>query len=149
MSRIQNDSPLEVSMLLCDAAEVSSGKLFILGGGWNNCGPENPSMGLALIIQVPWDLSNRAFNWEIQLFYDNGEPFLIGEKEDVVKLQGTFEAGRPAGWPRGTALTVPLAMNVAGIPLKENSGFFWEMKIDGQYAARASFFTRRRGQPPF
>ena len=27
-------------MLLCDAAQVSDGKLFILGGGWSMTGPD-------------------------------------------------------------------------------------------------------------
>jgi hypothetical protein len=40
-------------------------------------------------------------------------------------------------------------MNVAGIPLKEKTGYFWEMKIDGQFAARASFFYARKGPTAF
>ena len=38
-------------MLLADAAQVSEGKLHILGGGWSVTGPPAPS-AIALLVEV-------------------------------------------------------------------------------------------------
>ena len=46
-------------MMLADSAQVSEGKLFILGGGWSVTGPPAPS-AIALHVEVPWDQTNRA-----------------------------------------------------------------------------------------
>ena len=47
-------SPVKVTMLLCDAAQVSDGKLFILGGGWSMTGPDPVPSAVALKIDVDW-----------------------------------------------------------------------------------------------
>ncbi len=139
------DAPLiRIHMLLCDSAQVSSGKLYILGGGWNNCSAGLTNMGVALNIIVPWDMSNRTFKWSLELFTEDNEPVLIGDPPtQPVILSGEFEVGRPPEWPRGMFLSVPLAMNATGIPLKHNKGYFWEFKLDGNAEERVSFFTRK------
>ncbi len=47
-------SPVKVTMLLCDAAQVSDGKLYILGGGWSMTGPDPVPSAVALKIDVYW-----------------------------------------------------------------------------------------------
>ena len=41
-------------MLLCDAAQVADGKLFVLGGGWSLTGPDPVPSAIALKIDVDW-----------------------------------------------------------------------------------------------
>ena len=47
-------------MLLCDAAQVSDGKLFILGGGWSMTGPDPVPSAVALKIDVDWHEAGRS-----------------------------------------------------------------------------------------
>ena len=45
---------VKVTMLLCDAAQVADGKLFVLGGGWSLTGPDPMPSAIALKIDVGW-----------------------------------------------------------------------------------------------
>ncbi len=135
---------IKTHMLLCDSAQVSDGKLYILGGGWNNCSAGPTNMGVALNIIVPWDMSNRTFKWGLELLTEDSEPVLLGDPPtQPVTLSGEFEVGRPPGWPRGTPLSVPLAVNAIGIPLQHSRGYSWEFKLNGNPEERVSFFTRK------
>ena len=46
-------------MLLADFAQVSDGKLTVVGGGWSLTGPEAVPFGIAILIRVPWDQANQ------------------------------------------------------------------------------------------
>jgi hypothetical protein len=140
--KLAEENILEVTMLLCDSAQVSGGKLYILGGGWNMCGPGLPSMAIAVVIKVPWDMTNRSFKWKLQLFNEDGDPVKIGGQGKEIIFGGNFEVGRPPGSKRGQLINVPLAMNAAGIPLEESKGYYWTFDIDGIEHERASFMTR-------
>ncbi len=144
---MQDENSLQVTMLLCDAAQVSGSKLYVLGGGWNICAPDLPSMAIALLIKVPWDMANRSFDWKLQLFNEDGNPHILGEQGKEVAFTGQFEVGRPPGLKKGQILQVPLAMNAAGIPLRESSGYYWALFIDGVELERVSFYTKKRTSP--
>jgi hypothetical protein len=51
---------VKVTMLLADAAQVSEGKLNVLGGGWSVTGPNPTPSAIAIYIQVPWDQAKVA-----------------------------------------------------------------------------------------
>ena len=137
---------LEVTMLLCDSAQVSGGKLYILGGGWNICGAGLPSMAVAVLIEVPWDMANRSFEWKLQLFNEDGDPIKLGGEDKEIMFGGKFEVGRPPGLKKGQMLNVPLAMNAAGILLQESRGYYWTFDIDGIEHGRVSFITKERSR---
>ena len=44
---------VRVTMLLADFAQVSDGKLTVVGGGWSLTGPEAVPFGIAILIRVP------------------------------------------------------------------------------------------------
>jgi hypothetical protein len=144
---LPDENPLRVTMLLCDAAQVSGGKLYILGGGWNICRPDLPSMAVALLVMVPWDMANRSFDWKLQLYNEDGNPLALGKEGKEVAFTGQFEVGRPPGLKKGQVLQVPLALNMAGIPLQESSGYYWAFLIDGVELERVSFYTGKRTSP--
>jgi hypothetical protein len=133
---------LGVDMLLCDAAQVSGGKLFILGGGLAAIGPKPQPMALALQITVPWDRANIRHQWRIQLLDEDGHPVAVRDK--TVAVQGQFEAGRPAGLRPGTPLGVSLAINLAPLPLEPGTGYTFTLSIDGRSEPdwRVRFFVR-------
>ena len=58
---------VKVTMLLCDAAQVSDGKLYILGGGWSMTGPDPVPSAVALKIDVDWHEAETSHHWELFL----------------------------------------------------------------------------------
>lgn len=123
-------SGLRVNMLLCDSAQASNGKLFVLGGGLSVIGPKPQPMALALHVTVPWDRANIGHQWTVELIDEDGRPVMIRDKPIIVK--GKFEAGRPAGLRAGTPLGVALAINLTALRLKGGMGYSFVLDIDGE-----------------
>lgn len=133
--------------MLADAAQVSEGKLNLLGGGWSVTGPLPTPSAVAVKIEVPWSETNVKHGFELQLLTDDGEPVRVqgpgGQLQPVV-IGGDFEVGRPPGVRAGTPIDVPLAVNIPPLPLPPNSRFTWKLTIDGKNEPdwHASFTTR-------
>ena len=87
-------------LILADAAEVTGGKLYLLGGGWDrltvNSQPAKRSFAVALAFRVPWHETNRQHVFQIEMADADGGSALT--------VQGQFEVG-PAG--RDTTGTTP------------------------------------------
>jgi len=123
-------SGLRVNMMLCDSAQASNGKLFMLGGGLSVIGPKPQPLALAIYVTVPWDRANIAHKWQLDLIDEDGRAVKMGEKP--VSVTGTFEAGRPAGLRAGTALGVALAINLTALRLKAGVGYSFMFMVNGE-----------------
>jgi hypothetical protein len=134
-------------MLLADSAQVQSGKLFVLGGGWSVIGPDPTPSAIAAKIDVPWNDANVKHQWQLALLSD-GQPFVIEMPEgpQPLVLEGEFEVGRPPGLRRGTPIDFALAINLGPLPLPPDSTFEWRLTIDGETNEdwTLPFFTRPR-----
>jgi hypothetical protein len=122
-------------MLLADFAQVSDGKLTIVGGGWSLTGPEAVPFGIAILVRVPWDQANRRHLMRLELLDADGQPVLMDTDDDespVVFFDDMpFEVGRPAGLKPGTPLDFPIAVNSGPLPL--DPGLYeWRLSIDGE-----------------
>jgi len=84
---------MDVTMLLCDAAQESGGKLYVLGGGWSVVrSPNAPTpMALAVKMSVPWDQANQPHAMRAVLVTADGDEVDLGEGPLVV--EGTVEVG--------------------------------------------------------
>lgn len=123
--------------MLCDAAQVAEGKLFVLGGGWSvSRGPGVVNMGLAIKISVPWHEANMPHPMVAQLMTEDGTAVEVEGRP--LRVEGSLEVGRPAGTKSGTPLDAPLALNFAGVPLPPG-GYRWELLIDESKVAEQSF----------
>jgi hypothetical protein len=88
-------------LLVADAAQVSGGKLFMIGGGWDRLlvsrlpGPPALPFFVAFGIGVPWSHTNRRFGFVVDL---------LGEDEQQIDqlVTGEFEVIRPPGVSPGT-----------------------------------------------
>jgi hypothetical protein len=128
---------MHVVMLLCDSAQAANGKLFVLGGGWNQCIGANPiSMGLAIKLGVPWNEANQPHHIEARLITEDGVPAPVDGQ--TLHFDGDFEVGRPPGVKPGTDLNIPIAVNFAPV-LLVSGGYRWELLIDGTVMASESF----------
>jgi len=141
---------MNVTMLLCDAAQVADGKLYILGGGWSMTGPDPVPSAVALKIDVDWHEAEAAHHWELFLEDADGRPVLVDTPEGAqpVEVRGEFTVAHPPGVPEGTPNDVALAINLGPIPLTAGSRFAWRLVIDGESLPGGSVGFTTRPRPP-
>jgi hypothetical protein len=125
-------------MLLCDAAEETNGKLYILGGGWTHLLKANipTNMALAIVVHVPWDEAGKQHKLEVSLLKEDGEPVLLNDSP--VKVEGAFEVGRTAGVKAGRELVAPVALQFSGLVLPPGE-YTWQLLVNGEPGATAPF----------
>jgi hypothetical protein len=134
-------------MLLCDAAQIADGKLYILGGGYAATGPDPQPLAVALKIDVDWHEADRSHHWELFLEDADGQPVMI--EGSPVEVRGEFAVPRPPDLPEGSPVAVAAAVNVGPIPLPPGTRYVWRLIINGESlpGASVSFFKRDRPMP--
>jgi len=132
-----------VTALLCDAAQVADGKLYVLGGGWSVCGPGPFLHGLAIKVEVPWNAANQKHKLTAELIHQDGSFVSIGEPPEEVKFGTDFEVGRPAGLLPATPLDIPLAVNFGPMELPPGEMYAWRISVNGNEIERVNFQTRQ------
>ena len=133
-------------MLLCDAAQVADGKLYILGGGWSLTGPEPMPSAIALKIDVGWNEAEVPHHWELYLEDADGRPVMVDTPDGAqpVEVRGEFQVARPPTVPAGTPADVTMVVNLGPLPLAPGNRFNWRLAIDGSsHADWALAFTTR------
>ena len=120
-------------MLLCDAAQVADGKLYVLGGGWSLVGPDPMPSAVALKIDVDWTEAGSPHHWELYLVDEDGQPVMVETPDGArpMEVRGDFEVGRPETVPEGSPIDVALAVNFGPLPLEPGTRFMWRLVIDG------------------
>jgi hypothetical protein len=129
---------MKVTMLLADFAQVSDGKLTVVGGGWSITGPEPVPFGIGILVHVPWDLANTRHTLRLELLDADGRPVELAledgdEEQPVVFFDDVpFEVGRPPGIKPGTPLEFVVAVNSGPLPLEPGARYEWRLSIDGR-----------------
>jgi hypothetical protein len=135
-------------MLLCDAAQVADGKLYVLGGGWSLIGPDPTPTAIALKIDVEWIEADRTHHWELFLVDEDGQSVVAETPEGVqpIEVRGDFEVSRPDEIRIGSPIDVALALNFGPLPLRAGARYTWKLAIDGESGEdwELSFSTRAR-----
>jgi hypothetical protein len=141
---------VKVTMMLCDAAQVSDGKLYILGGGWSMTGPDPVPSAVALKIDVDWHEAEASHHWELFLEDADGQPVMMETADGTqpVEVRGEFTVSQPQGIPEGSPIDVALAVNLGPIPLAPGTRFAWRLTIDGESLPGASLGFTTRPRPP-
>jgi hypothetical protein len=123
--------------LLVDSAQVASGKLFILGGGWARLTttqvPVTRTFETAIRVVVPWTETNRPHQLELQVENEDGQALL----ETPVKAE--IRVGRPAQLKDGTDQVVPLALRVGPVTLEREGRYALILRYEGDVTARTAF----------
>jgi hypothetical protein len=100
--------------LLCLAnhVEAINGLLYMIGGGWtdHHRPPLQPNgqttishVGIALMVRVPWNETNRPHRFQVEIQDLDGGSFL--------KVEGDLNVGRPAQIAPGSVQHACLAIN--------------------------------------
>ena len=123
---------MKVTLLLADYAKVSEGKLDVLGAGWSMMNAQGPfGFFVAALFQIPWDQTNLEHAFRLELLDADGQPVPTADGTDTMRVDGQFEAGRPAGLRPGTPVDAPLVVPFG--PLLLDSGRYEiRLTIDGE-----------------
>lgn len=135
---------MEATLLLANSAEeYKGGMVNALGLGWSVTGTPTPPAALVLMVKVPWDETNVKHRLQIDLVDADGHPAQINANGDHIKIEGEFEAGRPAGIIKGTPIDTAAVFNLGpGLELTPGATYQWRVEIDGDLAASRSFQVR-------
>ncbi len=145
---------MKATLILADFARVAEGKLDILGAGWSLAGPEPVSMGLGVLIDVPWNQTNQRHSMVVRLLGEDGQLYLLpgpdGAPPQGIEAHTDFEVGRPPGIAAGTAQPFALALNLAQLPLAPGRRYEWRLEIDSETDDdwRVTFATRGERAAP-
>ncbi len=135
-------SGIAVNMLLCDSAQVTGGKLFLLGGGLATIGPKPQPLALAFHISMPWDYADTVHRWRVDLLDEDGRPVTLQDKPLI--LNGTFRPQRNKNLRPGTPLGISMAINISPFPLEPSTAYAFALAINDKTEPhwRASFFVK-------
>jgi hypothetical protein len=128
--------------LLADAAQVSEGKTYILGGGvsilWRDQYPA--PLGIVLAMQLTHHRSevNTSHQLRIQVMDADGNPV-------VPELQGDMQLGEPLeGLPRNVPLAAPIVLGFPPMPVLQRPGAYAvEILLDGRHVRSLPFAVSR------
>ena len=123
---------MKATILLCDAAQASDGKLNMLGAGWNVIGPQAAPFAIALLIDVPWDETGRSHHFDLTLVDADGRPVTPLGANTHIGVGGDFNVGRPEGLREGSDLRMPLAITFGPLALPAGQRYVWHLDIDGE-----------------
>lgn len=124
-------------LILADAAQVASGKLFVLGGGWDvwrsSVFPAQAMIGVGVCIIVDWSESGTANNYPLNITIadEAGVPI-------VPPVQAQFQVGRSPEMPSGSSQRVLFAFN-AGLPIPRAGKYFINAIAGSSAKAQTSF----------
>ncbi|HEX6871125.1 MAG TPA: hypothetical protein VF163_08505 [Micromonosporaceae bacterium] len=135
-------SPLDVQLILCDAAQADpSGKVHMLGAGWSVT--RSPTgHAVAVLIKVPWDRANERLPLRLDLVDADGQPVQLPTADGSVgvRADGLIEVGRPPGMEPGSPLDAAFALNVPSLPLAPGR-YSWRLSL-AEFEASVSFAVR-------
>jgi hypothetical protein len=122
---------MEVTCLLCDWAQEVNGKLYIQGAGWDRLVADQlVNVAVAVLVEVPWDQTNRRHTLRGYLRTQDGEAFLTPD-DAPVELSLEFEVGRPPGMRHGASVHAPFTMTFAGLSLPVG-GYSFGVEVNGE-----------------
>ncbi len=124
--------------LLCDAAQVSQGKTFILGGGvtilWRQQFPAQ--LGISLALQLTYHRTEAETDHELrfQVIDADGNPVLPEMGADL------HVGGPVAGVPASVPLAAPIALQFPPLPALQRPGAYSvEILLDGRHLKSLPF----------
>lgn len=140
-------------VLVADAAQVSiDGKLSMLGAGWKMTSSPTAPSAIAAIFTLTWDDANRKHNFVLELLTSDGKPVTVETPNGVepIRIEQTFEIGRPPGVKPGTDFNFPFAASIGPLKLDPDSVFEWRLTFNGVTKPEwtATFQTRPSGAVP-
>jgi hypothetical protein len=126
-------------LLLADRAEVSQGKLYIMGGSFDTCVaaslPAPVQFGVALVIRVPWNETNEKHDLALQIVTADGQ--------SIAEMKMAFNTGRPSFLGKGDEQRVPFAIPQISLALPSFGTYVVRTTVNGQPGPMVPFHVRQ------
>ena len=130
------DQPDVDFLILADRAESIGGKLYMMGGVWDQIGVIDFSkpvlFSIALGILIPWNATNIDHKLHVHLLDEDGNQ-LFG-------VEGGFKTGRPPQLAPGSAQHSVLALNISPV-LPATGTYRVEATINEAATRTTSFYA--------
>jgi hypothetical protein len=137
------DQPEIDFLILADRAESINGKLYMMGGVWDQIGVIDFSkpivFTIALGILIPWNATNLDHKLHVHLLDEDGNQ-LFG-------VDGGFKTGRPPQLSAGASQHSVLAVTVSAL-LPKPGTYSVEATINEAERRTTSFVTFQAPHPP-
>lgn len=150
---VTDPNAFEMDAMLCDSAVAADGKLYVQGAGWDTLNTKAlpfavPRIGLAMVIKVPYTLTNMNHRLEIKMIgEDSDEPIPLGPPvpdgqggmRSLSGIVAQFAVGRPANLVSGVSQAVTLAMNIDQMVFSRAGQYAIHMTIGDEEIKRLCF----------
>lgn len=125
------------SAMLADAAQVQSGKLFVLGGGFDTISVQSfpathRNLSLAMVAEIGPEDRQKDLELQISLIDEDGQS--IG-----VEAKGVLRVGAPPNLPPGSPSVVPIVTPFHNITFPAAKGYTFVVSLEGEELARIRF----------
>jgi len=121
-------------LLIADRAEVVSGKLYMMGGAWEQISVANPAQpigfSIALGILIPWNATNERHRLRLAVEDADGG--------GLAELDGEIVAGRPPHLPSGSQQRLLFATTI-GVLIPRGGRYAVIASLNGAEARRTPF----------
>lgn len=132
---------MQIDAILCNHAEAVNNLLYIAGGGIEqamiapgNAPPYTVTVGIGIMITVPWGQTNQQHTVEIELLGEDGESVQLPNGPDStgpVQMLLTFNVGRGPLLTVGDDQHVCLAANIPVLPMPAFGKYEFVVRLDG------------------
>lgn len=136
------DQPGVDFLILADRAESINGKLYLMGGVWDQIGVIDFSkpvvFSIALGILIPWNATNLDHKLRVRL--------LDEDSNQLFSVDGGFKVGRPPQLPQGASQHNVLAITVSAV-LPKPGTYSVEAAINEAEQRTTTFFAFQAPHP--
>lgn len=136
------DQPGVDFLILADRAESINGKLYLMGGVWDQIGVIDFSkpivFSIALGILIPWNATNLDHKLRVQVLDEDGN--------QLFSVDGGFKVGRPPQLPQGASQHNVLAITVSAV-LPKSGTYSVEATINEAEQRTTTFFAFQAPHP--
>lgn len=132
---------MEINAILCNHAEAVNNMLYVAGGGIGiaYAPPGSPppyavTLGIGLIVTVPWGQTNQQHKVQIVLLTEDGDlvQLVAGpEQTGTLEFELAFNVGRGPNLAVGDDQNVCLAANLVGLPMPAFAKYEFVIRVDG------------------
>jgi hypothetical protein len=131
---------------LADAAQVTAGKLYVLGGAFDTITARtfpavHRSLAVVLVAEIGPGDRNRDLPIRIELLDEDGGELGIESK-------GNLRVGAPSALPAGASSLVPLVSAFGSVRFPEPGGYVFRISHEDHELGRIPFRLRSPNTPP-
>lgn len=138
---------MQLTAVLANHAEAQNNLLYISGGGIDRAivatgssAPFGVTMGIGILVTIPWTDTNREHALTIHLVDPDGRPVLPApEGTPGLIFENRFTVGRPPGLKDGDEQGVAVAVNMPGLPMPRLGDFAFVIAVNGQELKRLPY----------